>query len=49
MFVSAIGGTEPDITDDNARDLWFLSGEFRLRTLSRGVVVEVARSGTLLG
>jgi hypothetical protein len=36
-FVDAIGGTEPDITDDNVTDLEVLSGEFKFATLSAAV------------
>jgi hypothetical protein len=36
-FVEAIGGTKPDITDDNARDLRLLSDEFKFTTLSMAV------------
>jgi hypothetical protein len=36
-FVSAIGGTEPNITDDNANDLLLLSDEFNFTTLSTAV------------
>jgi hypothetical protein len=34
MFVGAIGGTEPDMTNGNASDLELLSDEFKFTTLS---------------
>jgi hypothetical protein len=37
IFVSAISGAEPDITDDNVRDLALLSAEFRFTRLSAAV------------
>jgi hypothetical protein len=37
MFVDVIGGTEPDTTDDNARDLGRLSDEFKFPALSTTV------------
>jgi hypothetical protein len=36
-FVSAISGTEPDVTDNNAKDLWLLSDELKFATLSIAV------------
>jgi hypothetical protein len=47
MFVEAIGGTKPDITDDNARDLALLSDEFRFTTLSMAVTHWQAASSSL--
>jgi hypothetical protein len=37
IFVSAISGAEPDITDDNVRDLVLLSAGFRFTRLSAAV------------
>jgi hypothetical protein len=34
MFVGGVGGTEPDIADDDARDVGLLSDEFKFATLS---------------
>jgi hypothetical protein len=36
-FVGAIGGTRPEITDGNARDLGLLSGEFEFRALAKAI------------
>jgi methyl-accepting chemotaxis protein len=37
MFVDAIGGTEPNITDDNSADLELLSDEFKYSAISTTV------------
>jgi hypothetical protein len=37
MFAGAIGGTEPDVTDDNAMDLSLLCNEFKFTRLSTTV------------
>jgi hypothetical protein len=42
-FIGAIGGTGPDITDDNARGFLLLSGEFRIVAF----LTAVAGSGAL--
>jgi hypothetical protein len=36
-FVGAIGGTEPNITDDNSSDLELLSDEFKFTGLSTAI------------
>jgi hypothetical protein len=37
MFDGATGGSESDITDENATDLWLLSDKFRFPALSTTV------------